>query len=582
MVKQTAKTSSFNQRSSLLTVFLLLLFAIIVVKLFDLQFVRHSEILQMADAQHNIYQKLLPSRGEIDLVDNSSNLDTVPLAANTKSYLVYAVPQDIVNPNLTATGLATVLQLDPKDVLSKITDLTKKYVPIKRALTDQEQATIKSLALPGIYFDSEDTRIYPQDSLLSQTVGFVGYKDQSTQKVGLYGLERYFQKDLAGSSGSLQAQGGAGGGLIFGATTNEQPAVDGANLILTVDKTIQFEAESVLQDAVTKNGADSGSLIVADPKTGKILAIANYPDFDPNQFNQVTDPSVFNNEAVTENYEPGSTFKAITMAAALDENKVTPTSTFTDFGFVNVDNYTIKNALPGARGVQTMTQVIDYSLNTGAIYAENQLGNPDFLKYVKAFGFGQRTGIELPETTGDLSGLNGNIAVNYDTASFGQGITVTPIQMLQAYMALANGGKMMKPYLVQSEIYSDGTTKNTSPTVVGQVVSPNTASEVSAMLVDDVENGEGKKAGVPGYYVAGKTGTAQVAGPDGKYVVNDNIGSFAGYAPAENPQFVMLIRIDHPRDVDFAESTAAPAWGTMAQFILNYMHIAPTRPVTGK
>jgi cell division protein FtsI (penicillin-binding protein 3)/stage V sporulation protein D (sporulation-specific penicillin-binding protein) len=229
-----------------------------------------------------------------------------------------------------------------------------------------------------------------------------------------------------------------------------------------------------------------------------------------------------------------------------------------------------------------MTQVIDYSLNTGAIFAENQLGNPDFLKYVKAFGFGQRTDIQLPETTGDLAGLNSNITVNYDTASFGQGITVTPIQMLQAYTALANGGKMMKPYLVQSEIYPDGTTKNTQPTMVDQVISPNSASEISAMLVDDVENGEGKKAGVPGYYVAGKTGTAQVAGPDGKYVVNDNIGSFVGYAPVDNPQFVMLIRIDHPRDVSFAESTAAPAWGTMAQFILNYMHIAPTRPLTGK
>ena len=271
--------------------------------------------------------------------------------------------------------------------------------------------------------------------------------------------------------------------------------------------------------------------------------------------------------------------KAITMAAAIDENKVTPQSTFVDTGSVKVDNFTIKNALPGARGVQTMTQVLDYSLNTGAIYAENQLGNPDFLKYLKTFGFGQRTGIELPETTGDLAGLNGNITVNYDTASFGQGITATPIQVLQAYSALANGGKMMKSYIVQSKIYSDGKAVNTKPTQVGQVVSPNTASEVSAMLVDDVENGEGKKAGVAGYYVAGKTGTAQVAGNDGKYVANDNIGSFVGYAPVDNPQFVMLLRIDHPRDVAFAESTAAPAWGQMAQFILNYMHVAPTRPL---
>ena len=570
--------SSFSQRSGFLTAFLLLFFGIIAVKLFSLQVIHGSQAREEADAQHSIYQKLLPSRGEIDLVD-STTLQTTPVAADSKSYLVYAVPQDIINPTLTASSLATVLQLDPKAVLGYVEETDKKYVPIKKQLTDQEQAQITALKLPGIYFDSEDTRIYPENNLLSQVIGFVGYTSVGNQKVGRYGLEKYFEKDLAGTPGTLEAEKDTSGALIFGATNNEHPAQDGANLILTVDQTIQFQAQSILESAVTKNGADSGSLIVANPKTGAILAMANYPDFDPNHYNLATDPSVFNNEAVTGNYEPGSTMKAITMAAAIDENKVTPQTTFVDTGSVKVDNFTIKNALPGARGTQTMTQVIDYSLNTGAIFAENQLGNPDFLKYLKTFGFGKRTGIELPETTSDLSGLNSNITVNYDTAAFGQGITATPIQMLQAYTALANGGKMMKPYIVASKIYPNGSTVNTKPTQVAQVISPTTASEVSAMLVDDVENGEGKKAGVPGYYVAGKTGTAQVAGPDGKYIANDNIGSFVGYAPVDNPQFVMLIRIDHPRDVSFAESTAAPAWGQMAQFILNYLHIAPTRPL---
>jgi cell division protein FtsI/penicillin-binding protein 2 len=289
---------------------------------------------------------------------------------------------------------------------------------------------------------------------------------------------------------------------------------------------------------------------------------------------------VFSNQATVGNYEPGSTFKALTMAAAIDENKITPQTTYVNTGKVEVDNFTIKNAELGEHlGSDTMTQALDFSLNTGAIFAENQLGNPDFLKYLKAFGLGQPTGIELPEAAGDLTGLEGNVQVNYDTASFGQGITVTPIQLVQAYSAFANNGKMMKPYVVQSKIGSDGTTVNTVPQASNQVISPQTANTISAMLVDVVENGFGVRAAVPGYFIAGKTGTAQVAGNNGKYDPTNNIGSFIGFGPVEDPKFLMLVRVDHPRDVQFAESTAEPAWGTIAKFILNYYNIPPTRPL---
>lgn len=560
-----------------MTVVLLVGFLIIVGKLFDLQVIKGKEIKLEAEQQHSIYQKLLPSRGQIELADKSAG--AIPLATNLKSYLVYAVPPEIVNANVAADSLAPVLQMDPKDVLSKVTEPNKKYVVLKKQLTDQQQAQIQALALPGIFFDSEDTRIYPQNSLLSQTVGFLGYTDQGTDKVGLYGLERYYQKDLAGTPGQITTENDASGDWIYGTSVDEQPAQDGADLILTIDQTIQFQAESMLQDMVTKNGADSGSIIVADPKTGAILALAGYPDFDPNQYNQVTDPSMFNNQAVTGNYEPGSVFKAITMAAALDENKVTPTTTYVDTGDVAVGGFHIHNSDNKAHGVTSMTQVLDWSYNTGAVFAEGQLGNPDFLKYLKAFGFGQRTGIELPETAGSLDNLKGNIQANYDTASFGQGITVTPMQMLQAYTAFANGGKMMAPYLVASEVFPDGHTVTTQPHEVGQVISPQTASILDSMLVDVVENGYGKEAAVPGFFVAGKTGTAQVAGPNGKYLENDNIGSFVGFAPVENPRFVMFIRIDHPRDAAFAETTAVPVWGKLAQFILNYMGVPPNRPI---
>jgi cell division protein FtsI/penicillin-binding protein 2 len=571
-------TSPFEFRSSLLAVFLFLLFFAVIGKLFYLQVLQGKILRQQAENQHSIYQKLLPSRGEIDLVDKSSSA-LVPLATNLKSYLVYAVPSDILNLNLTAAGLAGVLQMDQKDILSKIGQQGKKYVIIKKQLTQDEQDKIKALLLPGIFFDSEDTRVYPQNNLLSQSVGFVGYSAQSPLKTGLYGLEKYFDKDLTGTAGQIVADKANNGDWIYGANMQQQLPEDGVNLLLTVDQTIQFQAESMVKDMVQKNGADSGCIIVANPKTGAILAIAGYPDFSPNQYNLADSPADYNNKSVTGNYEPGSVFKAITMAAALDEGRVTPQTTYNDTGDIAVGGFHIHNSDNKAHGVTSMSQVLDWSYNTGAVFAQNLLGNQDFLKYLKTFGFGQATGIELPEAKGNLDSLKGNNQTNYDTASFGQGITVTPMQMLQAYTAFANGGKMMKPYIVQSKIYPGGRTVNTEPKVVAQVIAPQTASVLDAMLVDVVENGYGAKAAVPGFFVAGKTGTAQVAGSNGKYLADDNIGSFVGFAPVDNPQFVMLIRIDHPRDAVFSETTAVPVWGKMAQFILNYMGIPPSRPI---
>ncbi len=560
-----------------MTAFLLGVFMLIAGRLFYLQILNGAEAKKIADAQHNIYQKLFPSRGEIKLLDSLTQTG-VPLATNLKSFLVYGVPTDILNPNLTSVSLATVLQMDQKEILNKITNSAKKYVPLKKKLNEEEQQKIKELKLPGIYLDSEDVRAYPENSLLSQTLGFVGYKGD--EKKGLYGLEKYFEKDLAGSPGELVAEKDAGGTYIFSARLNEQPALDGADLILTIDKTLQFQAESLLKDSVERNGADSGTIVVANPKTGAILAMANYPNFDLNQFNKVTQPWLFNNQAVTGNYEPGSVFKAITLAAAVDLGKVTPDTTYNDTGSINVGGFTIRNSDHKAHGIQTMTQVLDESLNTGAVFAKEQIGNAMFYKYLQSFGFGKITGIELPETRGNLDGLKANIQTNYDTAAFGQGISVTPIQLIQAYTALANGGKMMKPYIVQAKILPDGKTQTTEPVVVAQVISEKAANTMAAMLVSVVENGHGKKAGVLGYYMAGKTGTAQVAKKDGKgYEENNNIGSFIGFGPVEEPKFIMLVRIDHPRDVKYAESTAAPTWGKMAEFILNYYHIPPTRPI---
>jgi cell division protein FtsI/penicillin-binding protein 2 len=569
------KKDIFYTRTAILTVFLFSFMALLVARLFQLQVVQGKDYKLQAEDQHSFSKKLLPARGDIKIFDKQTG-ETFLVATNVKKPLAYAVPDEIFDPVTTASSLADVLGLAKEDLLEKFSMKQRKYVPLKKQLTEAEEQKIKDLKLPGIYFDAEDIRAYPEKNLLSHVLGFVGFKEDT--RIGLYGLEKYFEKDLGGKQGFLSQEKSAAGAWIFGSKRDYQPPLDGSSLILTIDKSIQFQAEQVLRDTVAKHEADSGSIIVINPKTGAVLAMANMPDYNPSEYNKVEDPRVFLNEATVGSYEPGSIFKPLTLAASINEGKISPETTYTDTGSVVIDNYTIKNSDGLAHGLQTMTQVLEKSLNTGTIFAKEQLGNEKFYEYVKRFGFGKETGIELSEAKGNLDNLKAKIAVNYHTASFGQGISVTPVQLVQAFSAIANQGKMMQPYIVQAKIGANGNVTQTKPREIAQVISPETANSVSAMMVNVVENGHGQKAGVPGYYIAGKTGTAQVSRKDGKgYEENVNIGSFIGFGPIENPQFLMLVRIDHPKTVKFAETTAAPAFGELAQFMFHYYNIPPTR-----
>ena len=575
MIRQKLQTDPFAKRTALVTVFFFLMFAGIAARLFFLQVVNGKQASLLAEDQHSLFTRLLAARGEIKITDKFSS-GPISVAGNLKKPLVYAVPGEIVDPTQTSIKLAAILKIDELEIIKKFEDKSRKYVPIKKQITDKQVEEIKNLKLSGILFDYEETRVYPENSLLSQVIGYVGYKD--LHKEGLYGVERFFEKELSGKNGTLFEEAGANGAWIFGSTREKIPAQDGINLILTIDKSIQFKVESVLRTAVQKHGADSGSVIVADPKTGSILAMAGYPDFNPNEYNKVENPEVFLNQATAGDYESGSVFKPLTMAMAINEGKVGPETEYVDKGSIEVDDYVIKNSDLKAHGKQSMTRVLEESLNTGAIFAKEQIGDEKFLEYVKNFGFGKLTGIEIMEHKGNLDNLKGKIKVNYHTASFGQGIAVTPIQLVQAFTALANGGKMMKPFLVKAKIFPDGRAEETQSNVVKEVITGKTANTLTAMLVSVVENGHGKRAAVKGYYIAGKTGTAQVPKKDKRgYEEGNNIGTFIGFGPVEDAKFLMLVRINRPRNVSFAESTAAPAFGEIAQFILNYYNIPPTR-----
>ena len=330
---------------------------------------------------------------------------------------------------------------------------------------------------------------------------------------------------------------------------------------------------------MAKYGADGGSVIIMEPKTGAILAMCSNPDYDGNEYQKVKDIKVFTNPAVFSQYEPGSIFKVLTMAMALDQEKITPQTTYDDTGQVKIADRTMENSDHKANGAQTMTQVLEKSLNTGAIFVMRKIGPDLFADYVKEFGFGEKTGLELTgESKGDIKNLMTKPVheLYAATASFGQGLSVTPIQMVSVFSAIANNGILMKPYLVKEIIKPDGAKIETSPKVIRRVISEKAATILGGMMVNVVENGHGKKAAVKGYYVGGKTGTAQVA-KKGGYEDNINIGSFGGFAPIDDPKFVMLVRIDRPRNVEWAESSAAPLFGQLAEYMLNYWQIPKER-----
>lgn len=550
---------------------------ILVVRLFTLQVLDHDRYSAEASGQRDVFAKIFPERGDILLQDKTEQF--YPLATNEDRFLVFADNRAVEDKTKTAKVLAQLLDVDIDSIQERLDKENDPFEPIAHDVLEAKMEEIKQLDLPGINFTKESKRYYPLGNIGSHLSGFVG-EDETGKSMGRYGVEGAFDEDLRGKEGFLKGEKDVAGRYIPTGIEAMEDAQDGEDIILTVDRNIQYVACEKLDEAVKKHGADGGSVIIMDPKTGRILAMCGAPDFDPNNFGKVKDASVFNNPAIFNQYEPGSVFKAITMAAALDSEAVTPETTYEDTGKVQIGPHTIMNSDNQAHGVQTMTEVLEKSLNTGAIFAARKTGLDKFKDYVKRFGFGQPVNIGLEtEAKGDLRSLDEKGEIYLATASFGQGISVTPLQLIKAFGAIANGGKMMQPYIIDKKQEKDGRVVfENAPQLISQVISSKTAALLSGMLTQVVENGHGKRAGVSGFFVAGKTGTAQIPRQSGGgYETNTTIGSFAGFAPVDNPRFVMIVRIDRPRDVQFAESSAAPLFGDIAQFLLQYLEVRPTR-----
>ena len=534
-------------------------------RLFQKQILQHPTYLAQAEGQYIIKKDLPAQRGKIYASD------MFPLATNKQYYQVLAVPRNIKNPDTVAQELAPILGLTESEIFTQINN-DKNYVPpLKHGLTEEEGDKIAELKLKGIIVLPESSRYYPEAELAAQVLGFVNDSGN-----GQYGIEGFFDDVLKGSGGEISAEKDVRG-RFFNIGQKTEPK-NGANYVLTLDHEIQYQAEIILGEAVKKYQADAGSMVIMDPKTGAVLAMAGFPSFDPNKFNEVAkeNQDVFNNPAIAKAWEPGSVFKPLIMAAAINEGKVEPDTEGVFSNVVTVDSYEIHTSTDEAYGKETMTQVLENSDNVAMVWISEMLGKELEYKYVKDFGFGRKTGIELDtEATGDVLDVRRWSNTQRATIAFGQGIAVTPIQLTAAVSALANGGVLMKPYIVAEVQNSDGTRDLRNPQEVKRVINKETANKIKKMMVSVVEHGHGQKAAIPGYRVAGKTGTAQIPSPGGGYYKDRHIGSFAGFAPADDPKFVILVRLDQPKNVQWAESSAAPTFGEMAEWLLDYFRIAP-------
>ncbi|MDZ7611502.1 MAG: penicillin-binding protein 2 [Candidatus Moranbacteria bacterium] len=583
MVKNANKSDGgenvFRWRINLLSLLIIFLGGVVFFRLYSLQIQAHDSYKEKARDQYMVSRNLEPRRGEIFLAEQEN---LFPAAVNKNMPTAFAIPKIIQDGEKreVARLVADKLELDLEEVEKKISKKDDLYEPLKKRLSEEDIKKVKDIGHEGIKLREESWRYYPGGSLAAQSVGFVGYNDHKRE--GIYGLEKYYQKKLEGSPGYLHQERDAANRWMSVGERLFKPAQDGNDLILGLDHIVQHKAEEALENAMKKHDADSGKIAIMDPYSGEILAMAQYPVFDLNNYSEVEDISVFKNALVSDAYECGSVFKAITMAAALDDGAIEYDETYVDTGQVEEGGYVIKNSQEKVHGKQTMKEVIEKSINTGMIYVEKKLGNKKFYDYIKKFGFGEKTGIDLPsEAKGDLSNLDTNRDIEYFTASFGQGITVTPIQLVSAYAAIANGGELFQPRLVDYILASSGKKEELRNEVRSKVISQDAANKISLMLESNVDNGHGKPAAVPGYRVAGKTGTAQIADKEkGGYLEDATVGSFAGFAPVDNPKFAMLVVVENPKDVEWAENTAAPIFGELSKFLFDYYGIEPSRDFT--
>jgi len=553
---------------------LIALFAMVSVKALELQILDRERAFKIARKQHHGTSTLLPRRGKI--FDRNGK----ELAVNIDVKSIYANPKKVTNPSETAKILSEKLNLSQKKILDRVSS-DKSFVWIKRLAESESVEELQNLDITGLGYIPEPKRIYPNGHLMGQVIGIT-----DIDSIGIEGIEYSYDRLLTGKTRKITLKRDARGHKILNDPSEiqeiDQYKTSGHDIVLTIDSQIQYIVERQLKEGIEEMGGEKGMAIVMNPETGEVLAMASYPFLDPNNFSKFPEVNR-RNLPIWYAHEPGSTMKVFLAASALDDKKVNPNSKFNcENGRRRIGSAVIRDIKP--RGTLTVAEIVKYSSNIGASKIGELLGRDKYYKYLNKFGFGKKTGIGLPgESSGLLAAPRKWGPIELATISFGQGISVTSLQLVTALSAIANGGYLMKPYVIEKIVGPDGNViEQNSPEVVTRAISYDTSYQMKQIMQGVVENGTGKKAQIPGFSVAGKTGTAQIPNPkSGGYYSDRYIASFIGFAPVEDPEIVMVVVVEAPRKKTHGGSVAAPIFKQIAEKVLFHMGISPKKVLVG-
>ncbi|OHA59491.1 MAG: hypothetical protein A2589_01355 [Candidatus Vogelbacteria bacterium RIFOXYD1_FULL_46_19] len=562
-------------RLKLIGLGLALVAVIFATRLFFLQVVHGDSYGEQADKQYLRSARTFFDRGSIYFSDKNQTL--VPAATLRQEFLITMNPQLVTEADQVYDLLAPILpDLKRSDFLAQTKKTKSLYEEIAGGVTTDVAEKIKALDVRGLYVHKEKRRFYPAGRTAAHVLGFMA--NQNEKYTGIYGLEHYYNNILTsretGSFASFFAEIFLG---VKGVVTAEAVESEG-DIVLTIEPVVQARLEKILGEAVERWGAEAGGAIIMDPHTGDILAMSAFPDFDPGGRQASLDN--LPNPLVERVFEMGSVVKPLTLAAGLDQGVIKPGSTYFDTGEVILNNRRIMNHDKKARGLVDMQEVIDNSLNTGAVFVMQKMGKESFRDYMLAYGLGDKTGIDLPgEVAGLVKNLNSPREVEYATASFGQGIALTPIGITRAFAVLANGGKLVQPRVVKSIKYDLGPTKNLEPVILKEgLLNRGALEDITQMLIKAVDEAlVGGTASLPNYSIAAKTGTAEIAAAGGGYDEDRYLHSFFGYYPAYQPRFVVFMYLVNPRNIRYSSETLTGPFMETAKFLLNYYEVPPDR-----
>lgn len=563
--EKKVKLRKTSQRLHLIAFLSALIFTAYGAKLVEVQAYQAPELSLAASDNRTRTAVLTANRGEI------TDRNGAPLAISVEARNLTADQTKVVNPEQTASQIAKVLNLDSAELVSNLIG-DRRFVYLAKKITPSQWNEIKNLRLPGVYSEKTTDRIYPANTLAASLIGFVGAEGH-----GMSGIEYAFEEMLSGENGSMKFEASAGGKQLPQGLHSQIDPVPGVGIRLTIDRDLQYVAEQSLASQVDAAAAKSGTLVAMEVKTGKILALVNYPTFDAN-FPSESDPSTWVNRALVDAYEPGSTAKLMTVAAVVNENVAGPNTQFVIPPELKRPSKTFRDHTPHPTLQLTLTGVFAKSSNIGTILASEMIGEKKFHEYLKRFGVGEPTGLSFPgESSGKLPELEAWSNTSFPTFSFGQGYTVNAVQIASMYATVANDGKRIPPTVIEGFIQTDGSFKALEAKKPIEVITKNSSKIVREMMETVVsDEGTAPMASIAGYRVGGKTGTAQVVDPECKCYSDKVIASFIGMAPAEDPEIVVAISIHHPQNGRWGGRLAGPVFKEVAQYALQERNIAPS------